>query len=179
MRAAQDISQHVAPNRRNHISSSALEQRAPYGQPAGGDRGKTKSGESVRTCFTADLCSGNTLGSTSFLIASVPLPSVYPPHFYCRKRGHSFNNIPLHRPLSLPGGGCSVPQAWWAGHSWTGLSYFLHHRHKSVPVSADNKHARPLQLSVYFCPPGTGCARAFQLKFEVRCQHNQSLIQNC
>ena len=35
----------MAPNRRNPIPPSALEQRAPYGQPAGGDRGKTRAGK--------------------------------------------------------------------------------------------------------------------------------------
>lgn len=62
---------------------------------------QNKSGKSVRTRFAADLCSGHTLGSTSFLFASVPLPSGYPPRFYYRKRGHLFNNIPLHWSLSF------------------------------------------------------------------------------
>jgi len=62
----QNISQHVAPNRRNPIPPSALEQRAPYGQPAGGDRGKTRAGKAFALVFAADLCSGNTLGSTFF-----------------------------------------------------------------------------------------------------------------
>ena len=67
---------------------------------------QNKSGESVRTRFAADLCSGCTLGSTSFLCSISPLPSGYPPHFYYRKRGHNFNHIPLHQALSfiLPDG---------------------------------------------------------------------------
>ena len=72
---------------------------------------QNKSGKSVRTRFVADLCSGCTLGSTSFLFSSVPLPSVYPPHFYYQKKGHISNNIPLHQAFffHLPDGSFFAP----------------------------------------------------------------------
>ena len=164
----------MAPNRRNHIPPSALQQRAPCGQPAGGDRGKTKSGKSVRTCFTSDLCSGNTLGSTSFLNFNLPTAERIPSTFLLsEKKAHIFNNIPLHQVLSfiLPDGGPFLRK----------ISAFLaiphiqneHFRHRLTASRPNYFHPIPglnpcygsrgeRRFSGAWWPPVAGCCVNFQ-----------------
>ena len=157
----------MAPNRRNPIPPSALEQRAPYGQPAGGDRGKTKSEKSVRTCFTSDLCSGFTLGSTSFLYSNSPLPSGYPPHFYYRKRKHTF----LITSFCIR----SFPSFYRMGVLFAQNKRIF--SHTSYPERAFS--ALPCRLSVQSFPPDTGTKPRTSLWVQTRTSILGRLTASC